>query len=478
MYIQVIKTHSAFSIQPGRTYFREQRYTNLDHLNMGVDIATHRKRIGMHCIKLRPITKQGKLHIAPLATYFFGIIIAALLLIAGVEANPGPSEMEQILSALNTLQQEVNSIQHGQNSNFKNLENKINHIASDFTQIHKKQVQIIKTQERHENIFKHYDIKERLNNLVFYGIPESKGERSWDLTYEIRNFLTHMMAINIGEEAINNIYRLGKGTYRPLLVKFNSKATRDFILDNRRKLKNTHFRIEEDFNYDTRQARRNLLPYMQDARSKGHKASLRQNKLLLDGRILDLEYCMANFHLQNHDKPQQRRNRSVSPPTRSQNNSTHQLYTHQRATRSTSLETQPHLRLSSTSPKPHNHPKPAEPLSLLQYDKPSTSHEPNIQMEIQEDHTQRSDSSHFNTSSTSRYEPLHHPRPSPQSERNEAIEAETSASKHQLDQYSIQGKSYYKNKNSDTYSYERINHNYSLRPNVKTLNQAKPSKEL
>ena len=91
---------------------------------MGDDIASYRIRIGTHCTKLRSITKPTKFDAAPLATYFFGIITAALLIIAGTEVNPGPPAMEQqILSAINNLKQEISDLTHNQSSNFKNKEN-------------------------------------------------------------------------------------------------------------------------------------------------------------------------------------------------------------------------------------------------------------------------------------------------------------------------------------------------------------------
>ena len=203
--------------------------------NMGIDITTYRVRIGLHCRKLRPVNKTTKSDFIFIATYFIGFITATLLLIAGIEANPGPTEMEQILDAIKGIQQEMTSIKQDQNSNFKNLETRISQIAIDFIQINKTQAQVIKTQEKHENFIRNYDIRDRLNNLIFYGIPEHRGERSWDMSYEICNFLAHQLAININEESINNLYGLGKGTNRPLLVKFNSKCTRDYILDNRKK---------------------------------------------------------------------------------------------------------------------------------------------------------------------------------------------------------------------------------------------------
>ena len=182
---------------------------------MGIDISTYRARIGLHRIKLTTTNTTAKCDFSNIASYFIGIITATLLLIAGIEANPGPTEMEQVLEAVKEIKQEISSIRHDQNSNYKMLENKISQIAVEFIQINKTQAQVIKTQEKHENFIRNYEIRERLNNLVFYGIPERRGERSWDMTYEICNFLAHQLAININEDAINNLYRLGKGNNRP-----------------------------------------------------------------------------------------------------------------------------------------------------------------------------------------------------------------------------------------------------------------------
>ena len=436
---------------------------------MGDDIATYRIRIGLHCTKSRSITKPTKFDAAPLATYFFGIITAALLIIAGTEVNPGPTTMEQLVSAVNSLRQEVSSLKNDQFSNFKNLDHKITQIATDFNQLNTKQTQIIKTQERHENILRNYDARERLNNLVFYGIPERKGERSWDMSYEISNFLAQILAINISEESINNLYRLGKGVNRPLLVKFNSKSTRDYILDNRKKLKGSQYRIDEDFNYDTREARRKLLPFMHDARSKGHKASLRQNKLMINGKIFDLDFCTANFNPQYHDKQQQRRNRSVSPPTRTLTSTTYYQNSQIRTGRSSSLEPQPNLRSTTRSPETIKFVKSPEIFNPRQNEKTKINPEIHAQPNNQEEPVPQPSPRQSNLASTSRYEHHQQSCQSPRKERATTPEAETVPPSQHQDQQLSQGKIYTHNKDCDIYKSDRINHNYSLRTHLKTF---------
>ena len=298
------------------------------------------------------------------------------------------------------------------------------------------------------------------------------------MSYEISNFLAQVLAINLSEESINNLYRLGKGTNRPLLVKSNSKCTRDYILDNRKKLKGSQYRIDEDFNYDTWQARRKLLPYMHDARSKGHKASLRQNKLVVNGKIYDLDFCTANFNLQQHDKHQQRRNRSVSPPTRTHTNNTYYQNSQYRPSRSASLETQPNLRFTTRSPESINFVKSPERHNPLQNEKTRKSPDIYTQPSNQEEPTQQPDPRQHNLPSTSRYEQHQQSRPTPQKERATAPAAETTPPSQQQVQQFNQGKIYTHNKDCDIFKSDRINHNYSLRTHVKSFPQPGTSKDL
>jgi hypothetical protein len=43
-------------------------------------------------------------------------------------------------------------------------------------------------------------------------------------------------------------------------------------------------RVEHDYSREEREIRRELIPYIKDARSMGHKIFMRNNKLVVNGR--------------------------------------------------------------------------------------------------------------------------------------------------------------------------------------------------
>jgi hypothetical protein len=54
------------------------------------------------------------------------------------------------------------------------------------------------------------------------------------------------------------------------------------ILKNTRKLKNTNIWIDEDYPKEIQEVRRRLIPEMKEARSKGYRAQIRYDKLILN----------------------------------------------------------------------------------------------------------------------------------------------------------------------------------------------------
>ena len=67
--------------------------------------------------------------------------------------------------------------------------------------------------------------------------------------------------------------------------------TRDTVLEQAKMLRGTKIQIEKDFDFYTRRIRRELLPYMREARSNGQRAYLTNDKLRIEGRNYDLKYA-------------------------------------------------------------------------------------------------------------------------------------------------------------------------------------------
>ncbi|PSN32097.1 hypothetical protein C0J52_23919 [Blattella germanica] len=113
-------------------------------------------------------------------------------------------------------------------------------------------------------------------------------------------------------------YRIGKGTNRPILIKLNSFITKQQILDNARMLKGSNYKLDNDYDFNTRQIRKKLLPFMHEARDNGHRANIINDKLKINGKIYDLDQLENVFtNAENFEHINNRkhtgRNRSNSP---------------------------------------------------------------------------------------------------------------------------------------------------------------------
>jgi hypothetical protein len=60
--------------------------------------------------------------------------------------------------------------------------------------------------------------------------------------------------------------------------------------------------IAEDFSIKIRETRKQLIPYMIDAKSKGNIAYLRKDKLVVNRKIFDWAFVKENHTLQLNDR--------------------------------------------------------------------------------------------------------------------------------------------------------------------------------
>ncbi|PSN29315.1 hypothetical protein C0J52_28431 [Blattella germanica] len=111
----------------------------------------------------------------------------------------------------------------------------------------------------------------------------------------VLDFLNSHVSINLSEFHINNTYRLGRERNRPILVKFCSFITKDYVLGRTTRIRNSNIRIDQDYDFNTRNIRRQLLPFLKKARSEGQRASLVKDKIRINGKIYDLEHCTKLF---------------------------------------------------------------------------------------------------------------------------------------------------------------------------------------
>jgi hypothetical protein len=97
----------------------------------------------------------------------------------------------------------------------------------------------------------------------------------------------------------DSVSRLGKTKgSRPILVRFTLYLKKYEILLNTRILAGSGIRIDQDYSAEIRKVRKELIPYMIDARGRGHRTFLRGEKLVVNGRSYELGYLRENIPIE------------------------------------------------------------------------------------------------------------------------------------------------------------------------------------
>ncbi|XP_049267703.1 uncharacterized protein LOC125760039 isoform X2 [Rhipicephalus sanguineus] len=124
----------------------------------------------------------------------------------------------------------------------------------------------------------------RRSNLLFCGIPDTKGESWIQSQAKVIKFCSENLGISIPEDDLERAHRLGRyqqNKSRPIIVKYARFKDKSKILAVASKLKGTTFSIREDYSARVRQARRKLYDH---GMLSGKPFKLRFDKLLLENK--------------------------------------------------------------------------------------------------------------------------------------------------------------------------------------------------
>ncbi|KAJ4449280.1 hypothetical protein ANN_00678 [Periplaneta americana] len=146
-------------------------------------------------------------------------------------------------------------------------------------------------------------------------------ENTLSQQHKRRRYIWTCPRLNLDVSAINNAYRVGGGKNRPIVVKLNSYFIKEHIMANTNQLKGSKIYIENDFSKEIREKRKKLVPLLKEARFIGFKAILVNDKIKINGNIVDLEFLkdkniedvLSSCKNNRNTKMATDRNRSSSP---------------------------------------------------------------------------------------------------------------------------------------------------------------------
>ncbi|XP_077516762.1 uncharacterized protein LOC144127737 [Amblyomma americanum] len=227
--------------------------------------------------------------------------IRILLLLSGdIETNPGPASAEAVLAELKklssgqaTIISDVQDIKNKLTTTEKtitdliqriaDLESHYQNLATLKTDVECMQCNTEKATQLVRDLEARFDDAEnrsRRCNLIFYGLFDPTPSESFaDSEEVIIRHCSDQLDLSLDSKDIERAHRLGRHNterQRPIIIKFASFKTKQMILSNGPKLKDTDFSIGEDFSRRVQNIRKQLVAF---AKSKTTKFSLRYKTL-------------------------------------------------------------------------------------------------------------------------------------------------------------------------------------------------------
>lgn len=132
----------------------------------------------------------------------------------------------------------------------------------------------------------------RRKNLILYGIVETENENLEMQQQKIKEVINRAGVEISPREEVTEIRRIGKkenNKARPIKIEVADGNKREEILRSTKGLKNTSWRISEDYPKEIQIQRKRLVEHMKMARDRGNRATIRYNRLVVNGEVFDID---------------------------------------------------------------------------------------------------------------------------------------------------------------------------------------------
>lgn len=233
------------------------------------------------------------------------LLITTLLFIGCIELNPGPLSTDQLAELMKEYKNEttdlIKSFKMDTETNFETLSKKI-----EMNQVELKAAreEIKNLKDSNEVLKKQVESMDKIireRNLILHGI---KYEKTMKTEEEVIKIINNVLEIELKSDDIENCFTLGKKEeHRPILIKFNSVKTRNIVMKNAYKLKNSTYFLSEDLSSERRETLRVLKKHVSDARNAGVvNIKVRGHGLLLNGKFYDADKIPEYINWSSHVK--------------------------------------------------------------------------------------------------------------------------------------------------------------------------------
>lgn len=199
------------------------------------------------------------------------------------------------------------------------MDNKVTSFVQEMKGLRLENEVLKETIEKQEKRITSLEREARRKNLIIKGVEDNEGEK-YEETKEKAIKIIQSMGVEINPEIdIDNVGRMGRsreGVVRPIILKFNTTSKKMEIMKKTGVLKGTDIWVDEDYTKEIQEERKALIPKLNEARRKGHKAQLRYNKLIINNKVYDSKSIQEiEFGEETQSIDKKRKNSVRSPET-------------------------------------------------------------------------------------------------------------------------------------------------------------------
>ncbi|PSN32369.1 hypothetical protein C0J52_27555 [Blattella germanica] len=154
------------------------------HNKMDVDIQTYRVRIGRHGVKkISSNSSQAEVG-AITEEFFYGIIVAILLIIGSIESHPRPTTMEENIKSISEILADLKKGQDRMSGEMTKMsaamERRITSVENIVQDVKLELENTMEKCRRLDRANARWEHESRLNNIIIFGLGEEFYERNGD----------------------------------------------------------------------------------------------------------------------------------------------------------------------------------------------------------------------------------------------------------------------------------------------------------
>lgn len=172
------------------------------------------------------------------------------------------------------------------------VEEKLDKSTETISELKQENQRLKKTIKDQEERLEQVEREIRRNNIIVQGLADIDEEKQEEVTKKVQEMLRDI-GVEINPDAdIKEITKLGTfktNKKRPILVKLQTRNKKMEIFERTKELKGKDIWINDDYTKKVQEDRKHLIPHLKQAKQLGHRAYLRYNKMIVNGRAYGAE---------------------------------------------------------------------------------------------------------------------------------------------------------------------------------------------